>query len=270
MPILKVLILLQSFSIWHAHRQAAGSDDVSHSGEKCVRRMWTEDKDDTVGCSVCTVLYFLWVIPIHGNHEVRRGKETSLLTRTMEFSLFHRAFWFIKFYSHQLMHFLIQPCCILSTRQIGCPETSERNCHFMLHIIHETDCPETSVRNCHFMLHIIHETDCPETSVRNCHCTLCNIPEERRFHKIHLYILKSRKCACPRRVAYTVDTWAANCHYSPGSGHGMVQFAVLWPHNTHDIFCCSLSAPYWHWHSAHGTVQQGRVIWCHSASCNIV
>jgi hypothetical protein len=24
------------------------------------------------------------------------------------FSLFHRAFWFIKFYSHQLMHFLIQ------------------------------------------------------------------------------------------------------------------------------------------------------------------
>ena len=23
-------------------------------------------------------------------------------------SLFHRAFWFIKFYSHQLMHFFIQ------------------------------------------------------------------------------------------------------------------------------------------------------------------
>ena len=50
-------------------------------------------------------------------------------------------------------------------------------------------------------------------------------------------------------MAYTVDTWAANCHYSPDSGHGMVQFAVLWPHNTQDMFCCSLSAPYWHWHS---------------------
>ena len=25
-----------------------------------------------------------------------------------EISLFHRAFWFIKFYSHQLMHFFIQ------------------------------------------------------------------------------------------------------------------------------------------------------------------
>ena len=30
-----------------------------------------------------------------------------------DFSLFHRAFWFIKFYSHQLMHFLIQPCISL-------------------------------------------------------------------------------------------------------------------------------------------------------------
>jgi hypothetical protein len=36
--------------------------------------------------------------------------------------------------------------------------------------------------------------------------------------------------------------------------------------HTHSIFCCSLSAPYWH--SAHGIVQQGRIIWCHSASNN--
>jgi hypothetical protein len=28
-------------------------------------------------------------------------------------SLFHRSFWFIKFYSHQLMHFLIQLCISL-------------------------------------------------------------------------------------------------------------------------------------------------------------
>ena len=32
---------------------------------------------------------------------------------TNKFSLFHRAFWFIKFYSHQLMHFFIQLCISL-------------------------------------------------------------------------------------------------------------------------------------------------------------
>ena len=39
MPIFKVLIILLSCSIWHTHRQAAGSDDVGHSGENCFRRM---------------------------------------------------------------------------------------------------------------------------------------------------------------------------------------------------------------------------------------
>jgi len=109
-------IVLQSCSIGHKHRQAAGSEDVGHRGEKCVRRMWAEDKDDTVGCSVCVcvcvggggfckvwgwfrsmvpggvgvlggggLLYSLWVIPVHGTRELRRVKETSLLTWPMDF-----------------------------------------------------------------------------------------------------------------------------------------------------------------------------------------
>ena len=35
------------------------------------------------------------------------------LIRFKYISLFHRAFWFIKFYSHQLMHFFIQLCISL-------------------------------------------------------------------------------------------------------------------------------------------------------------
>ena len=35
------------------------------------------------------------------------------LTVPFFFSLFHHTFWFIKFYSHQLMHFFIQPCISL-------------------------------------------------------------------------------------------------------------------------------------------------------------
>jgi len=34
--------------------------------------------------------------------------------------------------------------------------------------------------------------DCPETSVRNCHYSLCNKPEERRYHLLRSGSLKSR------------------------------------------------------------------------------
>ena len=38
---------------------------------------------------------------------------TSVFFFQFFFSLFHRAFWFIKFYSHQLMHLFIQLCISL-------------------------------------------------------------------------------------------------------------------------------------------------------------
>jgi hypothetical protein len=49
--------------------------------------------------------WFVGVFPI---------SEFTKISKTYhQISLFHRAFWFIKFYSHQLMHFLIQLCTSL-------------------------------------------------------------------------------------------------------------------------------------------------------------
>ena len=53
---------------------------------------------------------FLFVSDFRQNQKV---STKFIESRIYEISLFHRAFSFIKFYSHQLMHFLIQPCISL-------------------------------------------------------------------------------------------------------------------------------------------------------------
>ena len=71
----------------------------------CNMYIWTAclpSNHDTYFISSLQHINFLWA------HIIRILEHNSFF-----FSLFHHAFSFIKFYSHQPMHFLIQPCISL-------------------------------------------------------------------------------------------------------------------------------------------------------------
>jgi hypothetical protein len=67
--------LSRAVSVRQTHRQAAGSEDVGHSGEKKVLGECEQKTKMIKSGAVCTVLYILWVIPVHGNRELRRGRD---------------------------------------------------------------------------------------------------------------------------------------------------------------------------------------------------
>ena len=81
-------------------KQTAGivtkSGSVYYSPDRLIKMLLSQARR--------TKFWYTWII---------QRSSSCVKLRLCQTSLFHRAFWFIKFYSHQLMHFFIQLCISL-------------------------------------------------------------------------------------------------------------------------------------------------------------